>query len=76
MPENEEAATAVYAKMVHKGVADDVNRAISGQTQIKVLRGEDETKQAFISACGTISNLTHGPCTVLGAAFALMPLRC
>jgi hypothetical protein len=35
MPENEEAATAVYAKMVHKGVADDVNRAISGQTLLR-----------------------------------------
>jgi transposase len=32
MPENEEAATAVYAKMVHKGVTGDANRAISGQT--------------------------------------------
>jgi hypothetical protein len=38
MPENEEAATAVYAKMVHKGVAEDVNRAISGQTRIMDLQ--------------------------------------
>jgi hypothetical protein len=37
MPENEEAPTAVYAKMVHKGVADDVNRAISGQTLVRGL---------------------------------------
>jgi hypothetical protein len=33
MPENEEEATAVYAKKVHKEASDEVNRAISKQTQ-------------------------------------------
>jgi hypothetical protein len=32
MPENEEEPTAVYAKKVHKGGSDEVNRVISKQT--------------------------------------------
>jgi hypothetical protein len=32
MPENEEKPTAVYAKKVHKGGFDEVNRGISKQT--------------------------------------------
>jgi hypothetical protein len=31
MHENEEEATAVYAKKVHKGASDEVNRVISKQ---------------------------------------------
>ena len=32
MPENEEEPPAVYAKKVHKGGSDEVNRVISKQT--------------------------------------------
>jgi hypothetical protein len=41
MPENEEKATAVYAKKVHKGAFDEVNRVISKQT-LATRRGQQQ----------------------------------
>jgi len=38
MPENEEEATAVYARKVHKGASDEVNRAIFEQIRINAWR--------------------------------------
>jgi hypothetical protein len=38
MPEDEEKPTAVYAKKVHKGGFDEVNRVISKQTLNNFIR--------------------------------------
>ena len=38
MLENEEEATAVYARKVHKGASDEVNRVIFEQTSEVILK--------------------------------------